>query len=249
MKKIIFVLGIIVLCGCNGENVFDCVQSSGNIIEQEFEVDAFNRIQVWERVQLFISHGDQQMVRVETGENLMNEIQLKILDSVLTISDRNSCNWGRNYGITKVYITSPDIKQIRNSSGLTVKSIGTLRYSFLDLVSEDRVIEDLYHVDGDFDMDLDVDWLNINANGLSKFYLRGKIWGGFFGLYDGDVRVEAADLEIQSLKFFHRSTNKMIVNPIQSIVGEIRGLGDVIAKHRPPIVEVEELYTGRLIFE
>jgi hypothetical protein len=179
----------------------------------------------------------------------MSEIQLEVIDSVLTISDRNSCNWVRDYGITKVYITSPNIKQIRNSSGLTVKSEGVLRFPFLDLVSEDRVIEDVYHVDGDFDLDLDVGWLNINANGLSKFYLRGKTWGGFFGLYDGDVRVEAADLEIQQLNFYHRSTNKMIVNPQQSIRGKIWGLGNVISKNRPPIVEVEELYTGRLIFE
>ena len=41
----------------------------------------------------------------------------------------------------------------------------------------------------------------------------------------------------------------MIVNPQQSISGELRSTGNVIAKNRPPIVEVEEFYTGRLIFD
>jgi hypothetical protein len=41
----------------------------------------------------------------------------------------------------------------------------------------------------------------------------------------------------------------MILYPIQSIKGEIRSSGNVIAKNRPPIVKVETFYTGRLIFE
>ena len=41
----------------------------------------------------------------------------------------------------------------------------------------------------------------------------------------------------------------MIVNPQASIKGSIFGTGDVISVNRPPVVEVEELYTGRLIFE
>ena len=41
----------------------------------------------------------------------------------------------------------------------------------------------------------------------------------------------------------------MVVNPIESIRGEIVSVGDVIAKNRPPVVEVEELFMGRLIFE
>jgi len=41
----------------------------------------------------------------------------------------------------------------------------------------------------------------------------------------------------------------MIVNPQNSITGVIRATGDVISLNRPPIVDVDELFTGRLIFE
>jgi hypothetical protein len=249
MRIIIYLVGLLLFLGCNPENTLDCFQSSGEIVSKNFTVKKFNKIQVWERVQLFIEQGDIQKIRVETGENLLNEIKLTVKDSVLTISDRNSCNFIRDYDVTKVYVTSPNIKQIRNSSGLTVESIGVLRYSFLDLVSEDRLNIDEYHIDGDFRLSLDCDWVNINANGISRFYLTGKTWGGFFGLYGGDVRVEAENLEIQQLSFYHRSTNQLIVNPQQAIRGEIRSLGDVISMNRPPIVEVEELFRGRLIFE
>lgn len=250
VKKIISIFIIASLVGCNGENVIDCIQSSGNIIEEEFEVDVFKKVQVWERVQLIIKQGDTQNVRVVTGENLMNEIKVVVKDSILTISDRNSCNWVRDYDVTKVYVTTPNIDEIRNSSGLTVYNDGPITFPELNLVSDDRLNDDAYHIDGDFVIDsLDVYKLRIFANGVSKFYLSGEANVAFFGLFDSDVRVEAADLEIKHFYFFHRSTNKMIVRPTRLIIGTIAGLGDVIAKYQPPVVEVEELYTGRLIFE
>ncbi len=250
MKKIIYTLTFVFLFGCSSEYSWDCIQSSGDIIEKEFEVAVFKKVQVWERVQLIISHGETQNIRVETGENLMNEIQVKVKDSILTISDRNSCNWVRDYAITKAYVTTPNIDEIRNSSGFTVENIGPLRFEELNLVSDDRFSEGQYHIDGDFRLDqLDVQRLRIYANGLSKFYLKGEANVAFFGALDGDVRIESADLEIRHFYFQHRSTNKMIVNPRNLIVGTITGLGDVIAKNRPPVVEVEELFTGRLIFE
>ena len=68
-------------------------------------------------------------------------------------------------------------------------------------------------------------------------------------MYSGNSRVEAADFLIQDLIVFHRSTNKIIVNPQMSIIGQIRSLGDVISKNEPPLIDVTEYYTGRLIFD
>lgn len=250
MKKIIFTICLISLFSCNSEYVWDCIQESGPIIEKEFETTVFKKIQVWDRVQLFVSQGAEQNIRVTTGENLMNEIQVKVEDSILTISDRNSCNWVRDYALTKVYVTTPNIDEIRNSSGFTVENIGPLVFEELNLVSEDPDGDGVYHRDGDFRLnELDIQRLRIYGNGVAKFYLTGKANVAFFGALDGDVRIEAGALEVRHFYFFHRSTNKMIVNPINLIVGTITSLGDVIAKNRPPVVEVEQRYTGKLIFE
>ena len=111
----------------------------------------------------------------------MNEIGVKVEDSILTISDRNSCNFVRDYGITKVHVTTPNIDEIRNSSGLTVLGKGVIGFDELNLVSDDRFNEDEYHIDGDFRLDsLDITRLRIYANGISKFYLKGKANVAFF---------------------------------------------------------------------
>lgn len=251
MKKLLYILLVICCLGCNSENAWDCFQTTGDIVRQEYEIDEFNKIIIWNRVQLFISQGNLFKVEVETGENLLNEVRVRVEDSILKVSDRNSCNFTRDYDVTKVFVTFPkDSLEIRNSSGLTVTGQGPISFEKLVLISEDRLQEDQFHIDGDFRFDnLDVTSLEIEANGISKFYLEGKATNAVFNLFDGDGRIEAADLEIFNLIILHRSTNDMIVNPINRIRGRILSLGDVRAQNRPPNVDVEELFTGRLIFE
>ena len=113
-----------------------------------------------------------------------------------------------------------------------------------------RLLEDEFHIDGDFNLDeLDVGGITINANGISTFRLKGKTRGFQIGLFDGDSRVEAGELEAKNIGIFHRSTNKIICFPIDTLRGTILSVGDVIAKNRPPFVEVEQLFSGSLIFE
>lgn len=138
---------------------------------------------------------------------------------------------------------------LQNSSGSSIESIGTLKFENLWLRSFNQEKDPGIHTDGDFILDLEVGNLRITNDNVSNYFLTGKAenFNAFFAA--GDGRLEAGDLIVQHCDIFHRGTNKMILNPIQSIKGEIRSLGDVIAKNRPPIVKVETFYTGRLIFE
>ncbi len=252
MKKLFYIFGIVLLlAGCNAQNAWDCFQSTGDIVEESYNVEAFNQIIVWNRVQLILVDGNEQKVTVETGENLLNEVRVRVEDSILKVSDRNSCNYTRDYGVTKVYVTAPvDTLIIRNSSGLTVENIGEIRHSKLRLFSVDPRQEDIFHIDGDFNLkNINIGSISIESNGLAKFYLQGEARSANISLRDGDTRVEAENLILKNVNFFHRSTNKLIVFPTETLRGTIIGLGDVIAKNRPPVVQVEELNTGRLIFE
>lgn len=249
MKRFILIFSLVLMFGCDSDKALDCIQAAGDIVQTEISVAPFSEIIVFERTQLFIQQGDEQKVVVESGENLLNDIELKVTSNTLSIKNKNSCNLVRDYGLTKVYITSPNISEIRSSTGLSIESIGVLRFQELRLISEDQYNEDEYHTDGDFIMNLEVDKLQVIANGLSHFFLSGSATNAFFGLYSGDCKIEAASLLVQKLDLYHRSTNDMVVNPQQYIKGEIVSLGNVISKNRPPTVEVEEMYRGELIFE
>lgn len=242
-------LAAIFCLGCNSDTGWDCIKTAGKIIQQEVILTDFDKITVWDQTKLIIQQGDEQKVIIETGENLMRKVTVSVEAGRLEIHNNNRCNLVRDYEITTVYITSPNITEIRSSTGYGIESRGTLTFSSLSLLSEDQESHATYHTSGDFVLELDVENLHIVANGRSKFYLKGKTNQASFGLYAGDGRIYAEDLVIQDLTVFHRSTGPMVVNPQQSIRGKILSLGNIISKNRPPVVEVEELYKGRLVFE
>lgn len=249
MKKPAYILLILLLTACDTEIGWGCFQSEGTIVQREIAVSAFTRILVWDRTKLYIQQGDEQKVVVESGKNLIDNVKVSVVEGKLEILNNNTCNLARDYGTLKVYVTAPNISEIRSSTGYSVESIGTLDYPELTLLSEDANANGKYQTDGDFRLDLDVENLNIVANGLSKFYLSGKATHASFGLYAGDCRIYSEELIIQDLDLFHRSSGPMVVNPQRSIKGKIVSVGDVISKNHPPIVEVEELFRGRLVFE
>lgn len=235
--------------GCDSEDAGNCIQKAGNIVQQEIELDEFSEIVVYDKIKLFIEQGSQQKVVVETGKNLMNEIRVSVKDDQLILKNENRCNLFREYGITKVYVTVPDLTYLRHAGNIPLESIGVLEFDDLWLVSENQERDMNVHTDGDFDLELKVRNLRITSDNYSHFYLSGSVenFDGFFAA--GDGRLEARDLIVQNYDLFHRGTNKLIVNPQQSLKGDIFSYGDIISVNRPPVVDVEEHFRGKLIFE
>lgn len=249
MNKIGYLAIAFIFLACDSENGSDCFKKEGAIVQRVLELAPFTEIVVFENVQLFIEEGPEQKVTLESGENLINDVEIKVEGALLSITDNNSCNFIRDYDITKVYLIAPNINKIRNSSSLEVASIGVLNYPELTLYSENHDNDDVYHNTGDFTLNLNVQEVNVISNGFSTFRLNGNADKAFFGLFAGNTRVLAENLIVKELSLFHRSSNHMLVNPTESIKGEILNVGNVIAKNRPPVVEVEEFFIGKLIFE
>ena len=249
MKKLLYIILTIVLCSCNGENVPDCFQNAGDLVEKEFLVEEFTKITTFPRIELIVTDGPEQRVIVQTGEYLMNDIDVRVENNRLRLYNNNACNITRDYGITKVFVTAPNLTEIRNGSGLAVRSSGILSYDELKLISEDFNTSEDVNTDGIFDVEVDCNEMNITVNNLSTVYISGEVDDLFIGYFSGDARFEGRNLIAQDVEIFQRSSNDMVINAQQSVTGEIRSTGDVILVHTPPIVTVEQFYTGQLIFE
>jgi len=247
MKKIIYILIVVVIFSCNSEDANDCFQKSGNSIQTEVIVSAFERILVNRNVELILKQGVGFQVIIETGENLINDVEAIVVDDELQLTDYNSCNYVREYGITKVYVTAPNIKEIRSSTQYDISSEGVLNYNNFKLFSEDFNISGTFTV-GDFRLNINTTQLNITANNMSSFYISGQVENAFIGFYSGAGRFEGANLIAQNIEVYHRGSNDMIVNPQQSLTGQLLGTGDLISLNMPTTVEVEQIYTGQLIF-
>lgn len=239
---------VVLIIGCNSADSWDCIKSSGDIYQEEISVGFFDKLDVRHRVQLIVKQGFERKVILETGENLRSKINISVQDSILRMENDNSCNLSRDYGVTKVYVTSPDLIEIRNASGLTVLSEGVLEYDRLDLISRKGDIDGEVHNVGDFELNINVNKLNVTADGNSTFFIKGQAESAFIGFYSGIPRFEGAELTMQELKIYHSSSNDIIVNPQQAIRGKLLSVGDLISLNEPAIIEVEEFWDGRLIF-
>lgn len=248
IKKLLYISLSLFVFACSSEDAPDCFQTAGSVIQQEFVVSEFNKILVNRDVELIIKEGPNYQVIVEVGENLMNDIVIEVNDNKLEITDNNGCNLIRDYISAKVYVTTPILTEIRNSSQYTVSSNGVLSYPKLELIAEDFVSPDSFAV-GDFKMELQSQEIRINSNNLASFYLKGQTEVLNIAFYAGDGRFHGEGLIAQHVEVFHRGSNDMLVNPQQSLTGELRGTGDLISVNEPPTVEVEQFYIGEIVFQ
>ena len=243
---------ILVLVSCGSDNIGDCFDSQGDIVEVTYELPAFTRLRSETDVIVYLKQGPVQKVILKTGENMLSDAQIEVIDGdLLRLKNNKRCNLVRDYENFVVYVTTPNLTEIRNASGQDIIGEGVLEFPSLTLVSDTSFDSEggPAQKSGNFHLEVESTNMVIRANGKSVFYLSGSTQNLNANFANEGPRLESRDLLIQNFVFSQTSANKMIVNPQASIKGSIFGTGDVISVNRPPVVEVEELYTGRLIFE
>jgi hypothetical protein len=244
MKKIILLIGLIFISfSCSKPG--DCIESTGSIITKEFIVSDFDKIIVYQGISLVITEGPVYKVEVQTGENLMPNIQVSVVDGLLTLKDNTTCNWVRNYGNTVVYVTAPNITELHSKTERTIASNGVLTYPILRLISMD--LSDGAGT-GDFNIQVNNFQTVIENNNVSRYYISGQTNELLVNFYDGNGRFTGDNLNARKIVVFHRGSNDMIVKPTESITGKMVSTGNVILKNNPPIVDVQQLYQGRVIY-
>lgn len=248
MKNIIYILITLLIISCSKEDTNDCFQNAGTIIQQEVILPDFNKILVNRDIELIIEEASDYRVVIETGEYLMNDIIAKVVGAELRLTDNNTCNYVRDYGITKVFVYAPNITDIRSSSQYPISSEGILNYNRLNLFSENFNAVGTFTV-GDFRLQMNSNNLRIASNNISSFYISGMTENLTVNFFSGVGRFEGRNLVAQNVTIYHRGSNDMIVNPQEELTGELVGTGNLISVNRPPTVSIEQRYTGRLIFE
>jgi hypothetical protein len=101
---------------------------------------------------------------------------------------------------------------------------------------------------GDFHIKVDNSQLVVENNNVSNFYITGHCNEMLLNFYFGNGRFYGQNLQSENIKVYHRGSNDMFVYPVQKIEGTIFATGNVILQNVPPLVNVDEVYTGRVIY-
>ncbi|MBQ0735057.1 head GIN domain-containing protein [Aquimarina celericrescens] len=246
--RIILILSALLVIGCDSESASDCFQRTGNIIRQQVAVANFTKILVNPNVELILKEGEITSVIIETGDNLLNEVSATVEDNRLILNDTNDCAFFRDFNQTKIFVTAPNITEIRSATQFDISSDGLLSYPNLSLLSED-FNEDTGTTTGTFHLTVDSQNIAVVSNNITSFFISGRTNDLSVRFFSGIGRFEGGDLIAQNVNIYHRGTNKIIVNPVNSLRGELRSTGDLVSLNRPPVVEIEEFFTGTLIFQ
>jgi hypothetical protein len=248
MKKISYILVLLLLQSCIKVSIDDCLQSSGNTVTREVELEMFTKILVHEGIALTIAQADTQKVEVTTGSNLVDDVSFKVVDSQLIIEDPNNCDWTRNYAAVKVKIYTPNLTEIRSSTQYDINSEGQLAFPTLQLLSEDYYDNSLNN-SGDFKLNLTCNSLRTVTNGFSNFIVSGQVQMLNIFVASGSSRFEGGNLIANEIVLYHRGSNDLILYPIDKISGNLYSTGNVILKNKPPIIDVTGHYKGKLIID
>ena len=224
----------------------DCFKKTGDFVLQTIEVTNFDKIVVEKGVSLVIKEGPDYIVQISTGANLLDDIQINVVNGTLQIKDNSECNLVRDFGQTTVYITTATLIEIHSFTEKDIVSDGVLTFPTLRLftLEEEKVTGT-----GDFRLKIQSSQLVVESNTLAGYFIEGEVENLLVNFYSGDGKFFGPNLHAKTINVFHRSSNDLILYPIESLEGNIYGNGNIILKNIPAIIQVTEHYTGKLIIE
>lgn len=228
MKRLLFLILIGLMIGCDSADSPDCLKTSGSNITESITVDSFNQMIINNEFNVIINQGAEQSVSLTIGENIFNDISFEVINNTLTVKNNVSCKWVRSYEYPVLQITHPNIKAIEIVGGSIVTSANTLAYRNLLLKAKDS--------NGVFTLNVNCDNLTIDSNEITNYYIDGIADNLNIQLTSGDGRVEAGNLSTINTSVSHASSNDVIVNVTNQLNVIIRSTGDVIYVGQEPLV-------------
>lgn len=232
-------ISLIFSSGCENGG-FDCVQKAGDEIIRTIEVPPFHSINAYDGVNIFIKQGSHQEIKLQVGENLFNEIVVKVdQEGFLNIRNENLCNWVRSYKDINVFITTNGLSRINQYGYGTIRSEGLLSFSSITINAKDGV--------GDIYLEVQNEKLYLVSNTIANFYLAGFTEELIIGNYYSNGRFLGKELVAAKVEITHLGSNTIEVNATESLSGTIRSVGDVHFHGNPPIVDVSITGKGKLI--
>ncbi len=137
MKRISLVL-LTVLCGISLSN---SLNAQGKTLSEKRNVSAFGKIQVGDDIELFLTQGDEQLVRVETDNHAIDNLTTEVVDGTLYLK---VSPLQKKSKLLAAYVTVRDLKGI-SAVGKSVVVLKTPMYTKDDIdinLSESAVIKD-----------------------------------------------------------------------------------------------------------
>jgi hypothetical protein len=233
MRKILLLLlpVIILTSSCrwgNGKRV----KGSGNIKTEERSVSAFDKVEVHGAIDVYVSQGALQPVKIEGDDNLLEYIEVKQEGEKVIVRNRKGYNLKPTRGV-KIYVTSPSYADIDVSGAC-------------DIVGQTKVTSNSslkLHVSGagDINMDVDVPEVTAEISGSGSIKMTGKT-RDFYCEMSGAAKAKCFDLLAENVKVDISGAGDADVYASIKLDAEVSGAGSV--RYKGNATDVDQKVSG-----
>ena len=242
MKKIIILFCLIsfglLFNTCDKENQFDCFKTTGKETSVTRNLDTFDKILVFDKLEVILIEGPLHSVRLEGGENVLSLVKTEVKGGQLEISNHNTCNVVRSYKRKiKVYVTAPKYSEITHRGVGEINSFDTLHADHL-----------IYRVLNSGNLRLTVDNAQMSGvlNGMGDFNCSGKSDHHTVNA-NGECHVNCGNLTTKNSDYLLKISGPSYVNVSSELKVIIRNTGNVYYTGNPSQITKDITGTGKLI--
>ena len=225
---------------CNKESAPDYLQTTGEITSVERDVEDFTEIELFNKINLFITQDTVNKVVFEAGKNLIPDIVTEVKEGKLSIKNTNKFNFLRSYKKSiNVYI------HCKNLLHIIYRGAGNIS-------STNSIIDSVFNFDckkgtGTVELSVTAKEGHFNMHtGQCDLILHGEI-GVNYVYQAGNGYVNAEDLKTGYTFVTNKGTNDLKINVDKVLFARISYLGNIYYKGNAYDVVAEITDKGQLI--
>jgi Putative auto-transporter adhesin, head GIN domain len=111
-----------------------CLGAAGHVITSERPLGTFGKLILGDNVNVILTQGAEEKMRIEAPENLVADITSSITDGILTIGNAADCRWARDPAEKiNVQLFFKDLSQINYNGSGNITNTDTLRLDGLQI--------------------------------------------------------------------------------------------------------------------
>ncbi len=201
------------------------------VISEERDVPPFQAIKVQNGIDVYITYGPKDKIKVETNENTMQYLITEVRNDVLRIYFKRSGVWFRE---ARVYVTTNQLKEIDASGGSDVKSENTIDADDLKLKAS-----------GGSDIELAVNATNLTAeaSGGADIMLSGYAVN-LVAHTSGGSDLKAFDLTVDKAELEASGGSDIKITVTKELSARASGGADILYKGNPEKINVNSSASG-----
>jgi len=244
LKILFFLLSLTILTSCS-KSPFTC-EFSGVKKIKTLELEDFNSVEVNPQIELTIYHSSENKIIIETDQDVMPDIEYRITGTKLVLTNHTDCTIQNSDAIAYIKLYVNNIKTLIANTDLDIHSGNTWQFDELKIICENN--QTGTNNTADFHLQVNLEKLEIIANGSSIFHISGTCQNLSVGFYGVNPILNGKALITQKIQVYQRSSGDMHLYPVEEITGDLYGYGDIYLYHHPPVVNITEHYAGHIYF-